>query len=312
MANHISDHKAPSTCFRNERDAEALRYAKADGRFRFILAVATAISLLLSRVAIQGYPEGIHKCGWIIVIIIAVVYLASGLIQLVFHLWAIKQYRTLSEVEDDAGSKLLIQYTFRYRLFSIVFALLLFVVHLPIWHYLDPQVFPLESRYSTSSESTSLYEAMEEGVDLAYESTQGSSANDDNRDGYNSGYGRYDTGLMAGVVVNDSSEVSENQLWSTALQRVGQYEVIAGPVISVQWSDSPTKPTYLNIGKDFPDPSRAQLIIWPEDTHSFEEMLNAVDDGGWWIYASGYIREYEGVPEIELKVYNTYNYWYEG
>ena len=142
-------------------------------------------------------------------------------------------------MEDHAGSKLLKKYTFRYRSFSIVFALILFVVHIPVWQYLDPQVFPLKSRHYESSESTSLYEAMEGGVDLSYESTQDSSTNDGNHDDSNPGSGRYDTGLMAGVVVNDSSEVSEDQLWSTALQRVGQYEVIAGPVISVQWSDSP-------------------------------------------------------------------------
>lgn len=42
MANRISGNKDSATYFKNEKDVEELRYMKADGRFRFILAVFTA------------------------------------------------------------------------------------------------------------------------------------------------------------------------------------------------------------------------------------------------------------------------------
>lgn len=99
----------------------------------------------------------------------------------------------------------------------------------------------------------------------------------------------------------DLLAIPEADRWYNAGSKVGTYGTIAGPVASVyQAVNSPGMPVFVNIGNAYPSGNRAQVIIWGERVAEFEQMLNAIDDGGAWVRVTGYIGSYEGVPQIDV------------
>jgi hypothetical protein len=58
--------------------------------------------------------------------------------------------------------------------------------------------------------------------------------------------------------------------WNAALSHIGETLTVEGPVVSAHYaSDSNGKPTFLNVGKDYPDPGRFTVVIWGEDRGRF-------------------------------------------
>lgn len=90
--------------------------------------------------------------------------------------------------------------------------------------------------------------------------------------------------------------IPEADRWYNSWKRVGSYGTIAGPVASVAYLDNRVM---INIGADYPDPSRAQVVIWPEYVQDFQDTLSDIDHGGAWLSISGQIGHYDGVPQID-------------
>lgn len=109
----------------------------------------------------------------------------------------------------------------------------------------------------------------------------------------------------------DLLAIPEADRWYNAGSKVGTYGTIVGPVGSVyQAKNSPGMPVFVNIGNAYPSGSRAQVVIWGERVPEFEEMLNAIDDGGAWVSVTGYIGSYEGVPQIDVNDgYTEWTWW---
>ena len=109
----------------------------------------------------------------------------------------------------------------------------------------------------------------------------------------------------------DLLAIPEADRWYNAGSKVGTYGTIAGPVASVyQAVNSPGMPVFVNIGNAYPNGNRAQVVIWCERVPEFEEMLNAIDDGGAWVSITGYIGSYEGVPQIDVNDgYTEWTWW---
>lgn len=109
----------------------------------------------------------------------------------------------------------------------------------------------------------------------------------------------------------DLLAIPEADRWYNAGSKVGTYGTIAGPVASVyQAVNSPGMPVFVNIGNAYPSGNRAQVIIWGERVAEFEQMLNAIDDGGAWVRVTGYIGSYEGVPQIDVNDgYTEWTWW---
>jgi DNA/RNA endonuclease YhcR with UshA esterase domain len=81
-----------------------------------------------------------------------------------------------------------------------------------------------------------------------------------------------------------------------AAQHVGERTTVCGIVASTKYlSSSRSKPTFLNIGKPYPDEDFT-VVIWPEDRAKFghpeDTMLNKN------ICVTGLIELYKGKPEI--------------
>jgi len=89
--------------------------------------------------------------------------------------------------------------------------------------------------------------------------------------------------------------------WTEAGQYAGEERQVCGPVAGTHFAeDSRGKPTFLNVGEDYPSPKRFVVLIWGDDRHNFPSAPEDYYEGKA-ICASGEIQEYEGVFEIEIR-----------
>ena len=60
--------------------------------------------------------------------------------------------------------------------------------------------------------------------------------------------------------------------WDQAIDFVGDYETVQGPVVSTDFAqDSNDEPTFLNVGLDYPDSGRLSVVIWLENRSNFPQ-----------------------------------------
>lgn len=81
--------------------------------------------------------------------------------------------------------------------------------------------------------------------------------------------------------------------WSEAAYHVGESVAIYGRVVDTEFaSDSTGQPTFLDIGKGYPDPSRLSVVIWGEDRNNFDASPERAYRGSK-ICVYGEVYEYE-------------------
>lgn len=89
--------------------------------------------------------------------------------------------------------------------------------------------------------------------------------------------------------------------WDKAKYHIGDRTTVYGPVVDTAWaSGSKGKPTFLNIGKRYPDPERFTVVIWIQNRGNFPQAPESYYLGKT-IYVTGMITEYKGTPQIEVK-----------
>jgi len=100
----------------------------------------------------------------------------------------------------------------------------------------------------------------------------------------------------------DSPSLAGNVVsWSRAVDYIGNTVTVCGPVIDVyQSTASKGKPTFINIGKPYPDPERFTVIIWENNRAKFSQAPENCYEGKT-ICVTGKIIEYNGMAEIEVK-----------
>jgi hypothetical protein len=88
--------------------------------------------------------------------------------------------------------------------------------------------------------------------------------------------------------------------WDKAKDNIGDRTKVCGPVAGTKYgSTSSGKPTWLNMGKDYPSSERFVVIIWGENRGNFPQPPESYYYGKT-ICVSGLIQEYEGIPQIEV------------
>lgn len=289
----------------------------ADGEYAFLLPIAINQVLLFIFwwLAFLGYPVGVKFA-----IAICLVFSSAFVIYyFVRSLFISREIRKL-EVDNDLVYRAALKgannkaNTNSFLLtFLIVVALSLGSI--PAWGVVGPLLFPDNSRSEVISEAQSAdvtpdseqsndSESLEASNDQSVPQSEEQVAAPD---------AVTEQGADASTPLDSSSVVPAEERWDTAYQRIGTYGTITGPVVSVVQNYSSNTPVYINIGRDFPDPSRAQVIIWPEDKAHFLDMLYTINVEGWWLRISGNITSYEGIPEIDVSNgYVEYEYWHEG
>jgi len=89
--------------------------------------------------------------------------------------------------------------------------------------------------------------------------------------------------------------------WDKAKDHIGDRTTVCGPVAGTKYgATSRGKPTWLNIGKDYPSSERFVVIIWGENRGNFPQPPETYYNGKT-ICVTGLIQEYEGIPQIEVK-----------
>jgi len=101
---------------------------------------------------------------------------------------------------------------------------------------------------------------------------------------------------------NSSSQISDtNQInWNEADGYIDEFVTVCGPVVSAYFATSTNgQPTFLNIGKEYPDPERFTALIWGRDLEFFpfnpDEYYFSKT-----ICVQGLVEEYKGTLEIEV------------
>jgi DNA/RNA endonuclease YhcR with UshA esterase domain len=88
--------------------------------------------------------------------------------------------------------------------------------------------------------------------------------------------------------------------WDEAKNYIGERVTVYGPVVSTHYaSTSRGRPTFLNLGKPYPDPGRFTVVIWGENRYKFSPPPESYYMGKT-ISVTGLVTEYKGVPEIEV------------
>jgi DNA/RNA endonuclease YhcR with UshA esterase domain len=81
---------------------------------------------------------------------------------------------------------------------------------------------------------------------------------------------------------------------------VGEYTSVSGPVVSTYYAeDSNGQPTFINVGRDYPDPSRFTVVIWGDSRANFEQPPEKAYDGKV-ICVTGVVTIYQGAAQIEV------------
>lgn len=88
--------------------------------------------------------------------------------------------------------------------------------------------------------------------------------------------------------------------WREAADHIGERVTVRGRVAGAVYAqDVDGQPTFLNLGRDYPDPGRVTVVIWGRDRGRFPgppETLYA----GRTICATGTLELYEDIPELEI------------
>ena len=89
--------------------------------------------------------------------------------------------------------------------------------------------------------------------------------------------------------------------WTEAKYHIGERLTVSGPVVSAKHDkNSKNEPTFINIGKAYPEPGRFTVIIWGYNRQKFTVAPEKYYLGKI-IYVEGLIAEFNGEPEIEVE-----------
>lgn len=95
-----------------------------------------------------------------------------------------------------------------------------------------------------------------------------------------------------------TTTVSCDIQWDEAKYYIGEYKTVCGPVVDTHYaSTSSGQPTFLNLGKAYPNLDRFTVVIWGDDRDNFpwspEDYYYSKN-----IAVTGLIQEYEGSSQI--------------
>jgi len=106
--------------------------------------------------------------------------------------------------------------------------------------------------------------------------------------------------VLVGVTSCSSQEHPQKQVvsWENARSYAGQQVIVEGPVVDTHFArTSKGQPTFLNLGRTYPDPERFSVIIWSESRARFPQPPEEAYRGKV-VRVSGVVRLYEGRPEM--------------
>jgi hypothetical protein len=103
------------------------------------------------------------------------------------------------------------------------------------------------------------------------------------------------------IVPTSISSEPETISWSDAGNYVNQSKTVCGPVLRATFSQTTNgQPTYLDLGRAYPDPTRFSILIWGNQRANFSAEPENLYRGKT-ICATGKIASYRGTLEMEVR-----------
>lgn len=95
--------------------------------------------------------------------------------------------------------------------------------------------------------------------------------------------------------------------WQAAKASSGELpvRVKARVVSSLYASSSSGRPTFLNLGRDYPSPARLTVVIWENDRVNFPRAPERMFRTGTIVCVQGFVSRYRGVAQIEVALYDA-------
>lgn len=107
--------------------------------------------------------------------------------------------------------------------------------------------------------------------------------------------------LLAGCSSVPAETAAKTIPWNKASENIGDTATVTGTVVTTKYaSSSRGQPTFLNMGKPYPNKRRFSVVIWRENRDAFSLPPERRFKGKK-IAVTGVIDEYQGVPEIEVE-----------
>lgn len=116
------------------------------------------------------------------------------------------------------------------------------------------------------------------------------------------GIGRLGAGLIetSGPGSTPAPDCAAAIAWDEAAAHEGDQGTVRGPVVGAAYARNVSgQPTFLNLGRDHPDPDRFTVVIWNDVRAQFDQDPEILFDGQE-ICVAGDIQMREGSPQIEL------------
>ena len=90
-------------------------------------------------------------------------------------------------------------------------------------------------------------------------------------------------------------------MWDEAIKYVGEFKTVCGPVVDTAYASSSSgKPTFLNLGRSYPDPERFTVVIWGRNRDNFPNTPESHYRGRD-VCVNGLIELYKGDAQIEAR-----------
>lgn len=96
-----------------------------------------------------------------------------------------------------------------------------------------------------------------------------------------------------------------SQSWQSVRRSVGVPIRVKARVASVRYaSSSRGRPTFINLGNAYPNPSRVTVLIWGEHRRNFPRAPERMFGRGQTVCVQGVAEMYRGSPEIEVSLWD--------
>jgi DNA/RNA endonuclease YhcR with UshA esterase domain len=105
--------------------------------------------------------------------------------------------------------------------------------------------------------------------------------------------------LAAGAGCSGGPDPATQPLpWQQAAAHVGEWRTVVGPVVDAHYAEaSKGRPTFLDIGKPYPQPGRLTVVIWGDSRERFPSPPEAMYVGRM-VRVTGLIQTFKGDAEI--------------